>query len=196
MSTEPIPPIEPTTPAAPASAPEIAAAPPAVETPPVPAPAVEGAAALSIDDIVVPEGFTPLSEDLRKGFVDTLNDPALDAKGRMEALLGLQQKAAEEIAKGMMDTWTAQQEADVAEIKTAYGAKLDDTLVSCAKVLDTFGSPELRKVLDETGAGNKKPVVDFLIKVAAQMTEGSHVASTAPQQGTDVARKLYPSMEK
>lgn len=195
MSNEPLL-TEPTAPAAPASEPGIAAAPPTVEAPPAPAPVVEGAAALSLDDIKVPEGFTPLSEDLRKGFIDTLNDSALDAKGRMEALLGLQQKAAEEITKGMMDTWAKQQETDLAEIKTAYGATLDATLVSCAKVLDTFGSPELRKVLDDTGAGNKKPVVDFLMKVAAQMTEGSHVAATAPQQGRDIARSLYPTMEK
>lgn len=60
------------------------------------------------------------------------------------------------------------------------GGKWDVASKSIAKVMDEFGSPELRQILDATGAGNNPSVVQFMHKVAEALGEGKPAPQGKP----------------
>jgi hypothetical protein len=66
---------------------------------------------------------------------------------------------------------------------------------SVGKLVEEFGTPELRTVLDETGAGNSVHLVRFLNTLAQKLTEGSVPMPGTPPAVGDAASRLYPSMK-
>lgn len=164
---------------------------------PAPGAAVREAApsSLTLEDVKAPEGSVALSDGLRSDFLTVMNNAGLSAKDRATKLLDLQARAADEITKNWMDTWTAAQEKSAEEVRQHYGNKLDATMASCAKVLDAYGGPELRQALDISGMGNNLVFFQFLEKIAGHLNEGSPVVSGSIRTGEDLAKSLYPSMK-
>jgi len=73
------------------------------------------------------------------------------------------------------------------------GAKLPETKSSIVKVMDQFGSPELKQAFELTGADKHPAVFKFLAKISGALTEGKYItgrpADAAPK---DLAERLYP----
>lgn len=152
---------------------------------------------LTSDDIEIPEGLE-VNEAVRDEFLGVLNNRELDLKGQANALLALQAKVMGEASEAGSAAWNQQQTAWQDEVKAdpeVGGAKLQGTLTSVGKLVEEFGSPELKQVFDLTGAGNSVHVVRFLNKLAGQLTERSVPQPGQPTSAGSTAARLYPSMK-
>ena len=87
------------------------------------------------------------------------------------------------------------------------GPKLDSVLDTISKAINGLGDAKLatdfRSAMDYTGAGNNPVVIKALWKLAAQVTEGSHVAGLNPAAAGQqrpgagpptTAKALYPNL--
>ena len=152
---------------------------------------------LTVEDIVLPEGFTPAPE-LQQEFVDVMNDADLSAKDRASALIALQAKALTAASEASSAAWTEMQDKWRTEVKAdpAFaGEKLTTAVASVAKLISEYGTPELNGVFDLTGAGNNIHVIKFLSNIAGKMTEGSFTAGSPSGGESNAASLLYPSMK-
>lgn len=163
------------------------------------APKPEPVIPLTVDGIKIPEGSEANAESLTK-FTEILNDSKLSPGDRANALVSLQAeitKAASEGASKAWDDFNTAQQDEVRKDPEIGGAKLEATLGAIGTLLNTHGSPELRTVFDNSGAGNNIHVVKFLSKIAGLVGEGKPLAAPAPAKSQDdVATRMFPSMTK
>jgi hypothetical protein len=90
----------------------------------------------------------------------------------------------------LVETWTEQVKTD----KEIGGDKLDQNLGIARKAIDTFGSPELKALLNSTGLGNHPEVVKLAFKVGKAISEDRFVTGSPKGAETDMAKKLFPNM--
>ena len=77
--------------------------------------------------------------------------------------------------------------------------KFTQSLAEIDKALVTYGSEELRKLLDESGLGNNKEVLKFFAKVGRTLKEDSPPDGGNNPNGTQKApasTRMYPTMQK
>lgn len=109
------------------------------------------------------------------------------------AVIAKQQEAVKQLATD----WKTQTQAD----KEIGGDNLTASLATAVKARDAFGSPELIRILNDSGMGNHPEVVRFFAKVGKAMSEDKFVQGTA-SGGTAAnpeaarAARMYPSMAK
>lgn len=103
----------------------------------------------------------------------------------------MEQRRAEAHVK-MVKDWAEQSKAD----KDIGGDSFDGNMASARKFLDTFGSPELRELLDTSGFGNHPAVVRAFVKAGKAFGEDGFVASgtRAATPAQSFAKALYPNM--
>lgn len=165
--------------------------------PPVAAP--EPFVPLTADALSIPEGFQ-VDEPLRDEFLGLVNNQELSAAERANGLLGLWTKGQEAFTERGLADFNAAQEAAVTEVKsdsTLGAANLPATLASMGKLMEEFGTPELRTLLDTTGAGNSIHMVRFLTSLAGKLTEGSINPPGSPPAGAEgsAAARMFPTMK-
>lgn len=164
-------------PAAPAATP--AATPAAAPEAPADAPAVDY-------KLNVPEGV-----ELAQADTDALVAVARDAKLAPEVV----QKIADIAAQRELTRATefrAQVEAWGAAVKADKELGAPEALASAVKVVDSFGTPELKSLLAESGLGNHPELVRFVQKIAKAMSEDTiHAGSTRSGTSLSAASVLY-----
>jgi hypothetical protein len=190
-----------------ASAAQPAAAPaekPAGGTDPKPAdkPA-EGEAPKPDDKPTVPEKyeFTPPEGT-------QLNPEVISKFEGVARELGLSQDAAQKVVDAMAPQLAAAQTAQFESIKTGWadsartdkefgGDKLPENLAVAKKALDTFGTPELRTLLNDTGLGNHPEIIRAFYR-AGQKISGSNFVPGGASSSSDksAAAVLYPTQAK
>ena len=128
----------------------------------------------------------------------------------LDAYSGVAKKAglSQEVAQELIDTVTpAIAAAQIEQMKATHkewtdaatvdkefgGEKLKENLGVARKALDTFGTPELRTLLDTTGFGNHPEVLRLLFRAGKAISEdtivrGSAAVNASPQT---LAEKLY-----
>ncbi len=152
-------------------------------------------APVTVDDLVLPEGFTT-TDELKTEFVETINKLSdLGPKERAEALLNLQAKAMTAASEASSAAWTSMQDQWRNEVKADLGDKLQPTLDSINRLVTEFGSPQLTEAFALTGAGNNLHVIKFLSAVAGKMTEGGYSAGAPSGAETTAAQRMFPSMK-
>lgn len=72
------------------------------------------------------------------------------------------------------------------------GANWDATVKSATKVIGQFGTPELKKYLNMTGAGNHPEVIRLMAKVGAVISEDTPTTTKTGGQARDAVTVLYP----
>lgn len=91
--------------------------------------------------------------------------------------------------------WAEQSTAD----KEFGGEKLTENLGVARKALDTFGSPELKSLLNESGLGNHPEFIRLLYRAGKAIGEDNFVGGNKsagkgqPTSQADYANSLYPS---
>jgi len=80
--------------------------------------------------------------------------------------------------------------------KEIGGDKLAENLALARKTIDTFGTPELKAILNKSGMGNHPEIVKLAFKVGKAISDDGFVrgGNTTPQ--LSAAEILYPSMAK
>ena len=98
----------------------------------------------------------------------------------------LAQRQAEQI-KAVHEQWREQSTAD----KEFGGDKLAENLGLAKKAMDTFASPELKALMNQTGLGNHPEVIRMFVKAGKAISEDSFVAGKAAPPASGDARRLY-----
>lgn len=77
------------------------------------------------------------------------------------------------------------------------GQKLNESLATARKAIDQFGTPELRKLLDESGLGDHPEVIRAFWRAGKAISEDSYVVTGQQAPGpTDPAQRLYPNQNQ
>ena len=90
----------------------------------------------------------------------------------------------------LVESWTEAVKSD----KELGGDKLAENLGVARKALDAFGTPELRDVLNATGFGNHPEVIKAFYKIGKAISEDRFVTGGAKGPETDMAKRMFPSM--
>lgn len=132
-------------------------------------------------DSAAAEEFTAIAKELK------LDQAAAQKLADIGAKMATRQAEAH---AQLVETWTEQVKTD----KEIGGDKLDENLGVARKAIDTFGSPELKALLNSTGLGNHPEVVKLAFKVGKAISEDRFVQGSPKGAETDMAKKLFPNM--
>lgn len=99
-----------------------------------------------------------------------------------------QSQQAEMLAQAR-DEWAGQAKAD----KEFGGDAIEANLAMARKALDTFGTPELKALLNESGLGNHPEVIRFFYRSGKAISEDRVIRGGAAGQPTDPAKRLFPN---
>lgn len=133
-------------------------------------------------DSAAAEEFTAIAKELK------LDQAAAQKLADIGAKMATRQAEAH---AQLVETWTEQVKAD----KEIGGDKLDENLGIARKAIDTFGSPELKALLNSTGMGNHPEVVKLAFKVGKAISEDRFVTgSPKGNASNDPAKKMFPNM--
>lgn len=102
------------------------------------------------------------------------------------ALAQKQEKAMQEAR----NSWAESAKAD----KEFGGEKLDENLALAKQALDTFGSPALRTLLNESGLGNHPELIRAFYRAGKAISEDRFVGGKQGQAPQTVAQRMYPNM--
>lgn len=138
----------------------------------------------------------------------TLDPDTLTAFSEVAKELNLPQDAAQKVLDKMAPAIAQRQAAQIEQIRTDWaeaskadkefgGDKLDQSLATARKALDTFGSPELRALLNDAGLGNHPEVIRFMFRAGKAISEDTKFVGgkPAPQTKRDTASVLYPNQK-
>lgn len=135
-----------------------------------------------------------------------------DAAGEFKSLakeLNLSQEQAQKVADQgakLMQKWQAQQAQQMSETAAKWatdsqtdkefgGDKLQENLAVAKKALDTFGSPQLKTLLNESGLGNHPEVIRMLFKAGTAISEDRMVGGKTGGAAVETAaQRMYPNM--
>lgn len=134
----------------------------------------------------------------------TLDTAAVEEFSAIAKELGLEQGKAQAIADiavkmqqrqveaqaSLIESWVEQVKVD----KDLGGEKLNENLAVARKALDTFGSPELRDVLNSTGLGNHPEIIRAFFKAGKAISEDRFIPGTPKGAEMDIAKRMFPTM--
>lgn len=143
-----------------------------------------------------PEDLTvddEMKQELAK-IASTYNISADAAKAFVGMHSQIMQKAVDGLAAEQTAEWNDHVNGFVQETKALYGPKLDEVITKCERVLDEFGSDDLRNELVATGLGSHPAVFKFLEKLADAIGEGTPLAASAEPEKKSGLAALYPTM--
>jgi hypothetical protein len=113
-----------------------------------------------------------------------------------QKLVDIQAKMATHAQEAGLKEFDAMKESWRTETLKELGSDAQAQLGIAAKAIDRFGSPALRQMLNDTGLGNHKDLVSFLVKVGKAISEDK-LADGKPAGGAkSAADVLYPSAQK
>lgn len=146
-------------------------------------------------EFALPDGFQMDEAGLAafSEFAKDLDMPQEAAQKMLEKMGPVMQQRQMAAIEQVQNQWTEASKSD----KEFGGAKLDENLAVARKALDAFGSPELSKLLKETGLGNNPEIIRAFYRTGKAISEDSFVAGTQgkPSGYKDPAKSLYPNQQ-
>lgn len=128
--------------------------------------------------------------------------------------LNLSQEAAQKMLDKMSPKMAERQLQQVEAIRNEWaqashvdkefgGDKLNENLAIAKKALDSFGTPELRALLNESGLGNNPEVIRFMFRAGKAISEETFVGNSngagnrrpGPQDFNAKANALYSNQQ-
>jgi truncated hemoglobin YjbI len=136
-------------------------------------------------------------------------DPAvLESFSAAAKEANLTQDAAQKLLEKVAPSLATRQQEQVDAIRNGWlestkadkefgGEKLQENLGVARKALESFGSPELRKLLDDTGMGNNPEVIRFMYRAGKAISEDGFVSGAPSSKNTpDPTSILYNNTKK
>lgn len=153
-----------------------------------------------------PEG-APEKYEFKAQEGSEFNPELIGAFSEVAKELNLSQDAAQKILDKMTPTLAAQQAEAVKAVQAQWtesaktdkefgGEKLAENVAIAKKALDTFGSDELRTLLNESGLGNHPEIIRAFYRAGKAISEDTFVGGNkGPAAGNkSVAQQMYPNM--
>lgn len=141
-------------------------------------------------------------------------DPeVLNAYSAVAKELNLTQEAAQKMLDRISPVMQERQAQQIEAVKSEWvqnaridkefgGDKLSENLSVAKKALDTFGSPELRTLLNESGLGNHPEIIRLMYRAGKAISEDRFVAGSqgngkpaGPKSFGDLASALYSNQQ-
>ncbi len=148
---------------------------------------------LDLSDMELPEGVT-ISKDMLAELGAVAGELGL-TKENTAKLLPLGQKMAQEMATRQNDAYNATRTEwrdQVAADKDIGGA---ENLAIASKALQTYGTPELRKLLNDTGLGDNPEIIRVFHKIGKTLQEDT-IEKGGSGSKPNPLDALYPTMKK
>jgi hypothetical protein len=140
----------------------------------------------------LPDGLV-LDPNVADEFKKTAKDLKLSQE-QAQALVDIQSKHVQEMNTKIQHDFKNQVNAWKEETIKELGPSLKEDQAYIAKVVKQFGTPELTNLLNQTGLGNNKDVVKFLINVGKNYSDDKFVDGKKSEGTKDAAKSLYPNM--
>lgn len=130
----------------------------------------------------------------------------LNAYSEVAKELQLSQEAAQKVLDKVAPVMHQRQLQQIEKVRTEWvtasksdkefgGDKLPENLSVAKKALDKFGTPELRKLLEDTGLGNHPEIIRAFYRAGKGISEDAFVVgSRVAAAERDPAKVLYPNM--
>lgn len=149
---------------------------------------------------------TPESYDLQMPDGVELDTAAAEEFKGIAKEYGLTQEQAQKVADIGAKMVQRQAEAHQAQVQTWVdavktdkeigGEKLNENLAVARRTIDTFGSPELKEMLNVTGIGNHPEIVKLAYKIGKAISDDGFVRGGNTSSPRSAAEIMYPSMAK
>jgi hypothetical protein len=134
----------------------------------------------------------------------TFDDAALGAYSEVAKELNLSQEAAQKVIDKVAPVIQARQAEQIEAMRTAWaqsamsdkefgGDKLPENIATAKKALETFGTPGLTNLLNETGLGNHPEVIRAFYRAGKAISEDKFVGGKGAPPAADDVRSLYPN---
>lgn len=142
-------------------------------------------------ELTMPEGveLDSVAADEFKAIAKELKLDQANAQKVADIGAKMAQRQAESHVK-LVESWVESVKVD----KDLGGDRLQENLAVAKRALDTFGTPELRDVLNSTGLGNHPEVIRAFYRAGKAISEDRFVQGAPASAATDPAKKLFPSM--
>jgi len=137
-----------------------------------------------------------------------IDEAGLERFSEFAKELDMPQEAAQKMLEKMGPAWQQRQADAITAVQNEWkeasttdkefgGAKLEENLAVAKKALDTFGTPELSKLLRESGIGNHPEIIRAFYRAGKAISEDSFVAGAQgkPSSYKDPAKSLYPNQQ-
>jgi len=142
---------------------------------------------------------TPVDEALLNDFKPLAKELDLPQEKAQKLIDLYAEKVAPMMAQRQMEAWNTQLETWKSECQTDKeigGDKFDTAVLDAKRVINTVGTPELKKVFDDYGLGNNPELVRVFARMAKYMKEDTVIDGnkTQPQSAKTVeamASKFY-----
>lgn len=135
-----------------------------------------------------------------------VDEAGLAAFSNFAKKANLSQEAAQALLSEMAPAMAQAQAEKITQIRNEWaestrvdkefgGEKLGENLAVAKKALETFGTPELRTLLDQTGLGNHPEIVRAFYRAGKAISEDTFVTGRADPKGAQsMAQRMYPNM--
>lgn len=152
------------------------------------------------------EFIAPEGKEFDAEVIGQFSDIAKELNLTQEAAQKLVETMGPKIAERQMaqvemvrNEWAQQAQSD----KEFGGDKLQENLAVAKKALDSFGTPELRALLNESGLGNNPEVIRFMFRAGKAISEDTFVGNSVgagnksggPQDFNAKANALYSNQQ-
>ncbi len=143
-------------------------------------------------DFTVPEGYT-MAGELGTEFKSLAKELNLTQE-QAQRIVDLDVKRAQAQTESLYRT-SAEWQASAKTDKEFGGANLEQNVAIAKKAMDAFGTPELRKLLNDSGLGNHPEVIRVFYRAGKAISEDRFVPGGTgdPKGPRDSAKALYPN---
>jgi hypothetical protein len=166
----------------------------AVETAEPDASPAEEQAPVAYEPFELPQGVeidTAALEEAQSLFAEArLSQP------QAQKLVDLYAGKMNELVQRQISAAESRQKAWVAEVKSdpeLGGRRFEQARAAAQKALNRFGTPQLRRTLDELGVSNSPQLFRFFVRVGQAVSEDSWVGARSSAGRPSAAETLYPT---
>lgn len=152
------------------------------------------AAPVSYEPFALPQGVevdTAALEEAQSLFAEArLSQP------QAQKLVDLYAGKMNELVQRQISAAESRQTAWVAEVKNdpeLGGRRFEQARAAAQKALNRFGTPELRRTLDELWVGNNPQLFRFFARVGQALSEDRYVGAQSSASRLTAAETLYPN---
>ncbi len=160
----------------------------------VDSPAAEEAAPVAYEPFVLPQGVevdTAALEEAQSLFAEArLSQP------QAQKLVDLYAGKMNELVQRQISAAESRQKAWVAEVKNdpdLGGRRFEAARAAAQRAFRRFGTPELRRSLDELGVSNSPQLFRFFVRVGQAVSEDLYAGTRSSEPQFSAAETLYPN---
>ena len=166
----------------------------AAQTAEAEAPNTEEAVPVSYEPFALPQGVEVDTAALEQA--QSLFAEARLSQPQAQKLVDLYAAKMNELVQRQISAAESRQKAWVTEVKNdpdLGGRRFESARAAAQRAFSRFGTPELRRSLDELGVSNSPQLFRFFVRVGQSVSEDRYVGAQSSASRLSAAETLYPN---